>query len=146
MINEFRGEYRWLSNFFPAKVKYNGLDYPTTEHAYQAAKSDDPKVWKQFQELKTPREAQKLGQTIPLPPNWDKKKWSVMFRLNLQKYDNSPELRLKLLSTGDQELIEGNTWGDVYWGVCNGEGRNELGRILMIIRDILRMENTVDES
>ncbi len=46
-----------------------------------------------------------------------------------------PALRDALLDTGHAELIEGNTWGDVYWGVFGGRGRNQLGRTLMRIRD-----------
>jgi hypothetical protein len=60
-----------------------------------------------------------------------------MYGLILGKFQD-PELKTKLLATGDAELIEGNWWGDVYWGVCNGEGRNELGKILMQVRDELR--------
>lgn len=56
-----------------------------------------------------------------------------------QKFNHRyPELRTKLLSTGDLEIIEGNHWGDTFWGVCNGTGENHLGRILMQVREDLR--------
>jgi len=38
-INTFRGKYRFLSNFYYAEVNYEGIRYPTVEHAYQAAKT-----------------------------------------------------------------------------------------------------------
>jgi predicted NAD-dependent protein-ADP-ribosyltransferase YbiA (DUF1768 family) len=52
-----------------------------------------------------------------------------------------PELAEKLLATGDEELVEGNTWNDRFWGVCRGEGRNELGKILMRVRAELRVQS-----
>ena len=46
---------------------------------------------------------------------------------------------LKLLDTGDAILIEGNDWGDRYWGVCDGVGQNKLGLILMGLRKKMKM-------
>jgi predicted NAD-dependent protein-ADP-ribosyltransferase YbiA (DUF1768 family) len=51
-----------------------------------------------------------------------------------QKFSKDPVLRQRLLDTGDQDLVEGNTWGDTFWGVCRGQGSNWLGRILMDVR------------
>jgi hypothetical protein len=48
-------------------------------------------------------------------------------------------LKQLLLATGDKELIEGNTWGDTFWGVCNGIGQNHLGKILMAKRTELKL-------
>ena len=60
-----------------------------------------------------------------------------MFDLVLEKFKQNPELKQKLLETGNQELIEGNTWNDTFWGVCNGQGQNWLGKILMLARSEL---------
>lgn len=38
------------------------------------------------------------------------------------------------MRTGESILIEKNTWGDTYFGVCNGVGENNLGKDLMSIR------------
>lgn len=57
-----------------------------------------------------------------------------------QKFSQEP-LRSQLLNTGEEELVEGNTWGDTYWGICNGKGQNNLGKILMKVRNQLRQEN-----
>ena len=70
--------------------------------------------------------------------DWHDIKFSVLRDLNFQKYRNSPKLRQMLLNTGDAVLEEGNTWGDTYWGICNGVGENNLGKILMEIREALR--------
>ena len=45
-----------------------------------------------------------------------------------------------LVDTGDQPLIEGNTWGDRFWGVCGGTGMNHLGRLLMEVREELQAD------
>lgn len=149
MIKEFRGKYRFLSNFYPSPIDvfHNFLNFwsrfPTVEHAYQAEKtlSDVHRV--QIQECKTPGEAKKLGRIVPLKPNWEQIKLSVMRELVLNKFSTHEELKNKLLETGDQNLIEGNTWGDKYWGMCLNtfEGENHLGRILMDIRKFLRRQN-----
>jgi len=66
-------------------------------------------------------------------PDWEAVKDDIMYRCVLAKFED-PILRQRLLDTGDQELIEGNTWGDTYWGVCKGKGRNMLGKTLMAVR------------
>jgi hypothetical protein len=58
--------------------------------------------------------------------------------LLMQKFTRHPQLARELVGTGDAELVEGNTWGDEFWGVCNGRGSNQLGRLLMEVRALLR--------
>lgn len=136
-ISDFRGEYRWLSNFHLVEVHLAGLPYPSTEHAYQAAKTLDATQRCAVRCAKTPGQAKRLGQTLKLRDDWEQVKIAVMLDLQRQKY-KQPDLRTKLLATGDAELIEGNTWGDRFWGVCKGEGLNWLGRLLMQVRDEIR--------
>jgi len=62
----------------------------------------------------------------------------VMMEVTLLKFINNPVLRQQLLDTGDQRLVEGNKWGDIYWGVCKGCGRNQLGKTLMRAREMFR--------
>jgi predicted NAD-dependent protein-ADP-ribosyltransferase YbiA (DUF1768 family) len=84
----------------------------------------------------TPGRSKKIGQEIDIRSDWNEIKISVMTYLNEQKYDNNPELMELLMSTKGQKIIEGNTWGDTFWGQSPiGTGRNELGKILMAIRD-----------
>lgn len=54
---------------------------------------------------------------------------------NKAKFTQNEDLKQKLLSTGNALLIEGNTWGDTYWGICNGRGQNKLGKILTRVRN-----------
>lgn len=136
IIDSFRGEYAFLSNFHPARVKLASRWYPTVENAYQAAKSTDPEYRKHLSAC-SPSEAKRWGKTVFLKPNWGSRKLAVMRKLLAQKFW-IPELREKLLATGDAHLVEGNTWGDTFWGICNGVGENHLGRMLMAIRETKR--------
>lgn len=133
-IDDFRGDYRWLSNFHRVDVELDGVRYPSTEHAYQAAKTLDSLQRESIRVLPTCGMAKRAGQRLVLRADWEPIKRDVMLELLRQKY-RLPELRTLLLQTGDAVLVEGNTWGDTYWGMCNGVGENWLGRLTMQVRD-----------
>lgn len=145
----FSGEYRFLSNFWYCEVELDGETYPSTEHAYQAAKTLDPVERKRFrfsisyrdgephERTPTCAEAKRLGNSISLRPDWEDVKVGVMRDLLRQKF-TSGRLRDMLLNTGDLYLEETNHWRDTFWGVCDGKGRNVLGNLLMEVRDELR--------
>lgn len=137
-IDSFQGSYRFLSNFWPAEVVYEGATYPSAEHAYQAAKSLSPDERKRIADLPTPGEAKKAGGKLPRRADWEQVKFQVMEECVRYKFTHHPELKAELLATENAELIEGNDWGDKVWGVSNGEGENRLGKILMKIRAELR--------
>lgn len=136
-IDSFSGINRFLSNFHPAVVVLDGEEYPTVEHAYQAAKTIDPEERKVILSSTTPAMAKKLGRHVTVRDDWLDIKLGVMAELLVQKFTNDPGLSASLVSTAPAELIEGNWWGDVYWGQCRGQGENHLGRLLMAIRDEL---------
>lgn len=133
----FFGDYRFLSNFHVAEVWYEGILYPSTEHAYQAAKTLDNLIRLEFLPL-TCGKAKHKGQEIGLRENWDTIKYDVMYAVIFDKFFRHQDLKELLLSTGDKYLEETNHWGDTYYGVCNGVGKNVLGRILMSVRDVIR--------
>ncbi len=133
-IDHFVGEYDFLSNFYPSDVWLDGECYRTVEHAYQAAKTLDPAARKRIQIRQRPGDAKRLGQSVEMRPDWDDVKRDVMGMLLRQKFSPAMGLDDRLLATGDAELIEGNWWNDRYWGVCDGEGENHLGKLLMQIR------------
>lgn len=135
MIKEFKGDKRWLSNFTKCRVELDGVIYPSTENAYQAAKTVILSERKSF-EYVAPGKAKRLGKKVTLRSDWGKVKIRIMMDLNKQKYSKEPFKSL-LLDTGDCEIQEGNIWGDTFWGVCNGKGRNSLGKIIMKIREDL---------
>lgn len=143
IICKFDGEFFFLSNFFESKVEYEGITYPTVEHAFQAAKTLDNDTRKKVAAAGSPGRAKRMGRSLYLRADWEKVKFKIMEDLIREKFKN-PELREKLLSTGDAELVEGNTWHDNIWGNCNCprcieiEGQNNLGKTLMKIRKEIR--------
>ena len=137
MIDSFRGEYRFLSNFYPAAVELYGETYPTVEHAYQAAKTNDPAARERIRWAQRPGDAKRLGQSVQIRSDWESVKVDVMRGLLVKKFSDR-RLADMLLKTGDEELVEGNYWGDRFWGVCGGDGDNWLGRLLMEVRRELR--------
>jgi len=136
-ITRFRGEHRFLSNFWPAPVKFDGEVYATVEHAYQASKTTNREDRQRIRNCKTPSQAKSMGKKIDLRLNWEDDRVTTMLQLVLKKFYRGSDLAEMLLETGEQILIEGNDWGDEYWGVCNGKGCNFLGEILMIVRKVL---------
>lgn len=136
-INEFQREFRFLSNFWPAPVALDGVVYPSVEHAYVAAKTLDLSA-RHVILNSTPGEAKRYGRTLKLRSDWEQVKIPVMRDLVSQKFAHRG-LAAKLRATGDAELIEGNTWGDTFWGVCKGRGQNHLGKILMGVREAIRL-------
>lgn len=140
MIDSFRGEYRFLSNFYSVQITYQGMHFPSTEHAYQAMKCELMEDRIRISKLATEGKVKWAGNDPDLVMRscWNEIKDQVMYDVCWLKFQQ-PELRQKLLDTGDATLIEGNTWGDTYWGVCNGVGQNKLGRILMRIRNEIRL-------
>lgn len=138
-ISSFRDEYYFLSNFYKAPVTYNGLTYRNNEAAYQAQKTMDENERKHFCFMNA-SEAKKTGRHVILRKDWENVKIGIMHELVEAKFRQNPDLAEKLLATGDMYLEEGNTWGDRTWGVVNGVGANNLGRILMEIRTVLSQE------
>ncbi|KKU19060.1 MAG: Swarming motility protein ybiA [Parcubacteria group bacterium GW2011_GWA2_46_10] len=134
----FFGEYYFLSNFFPAEIKFMGIKFRSVEHAFQAHKYPLEER-SQFTEVDAD-EAKRLGRAAPNfnGEYWDRVRDNLMFSLVLYKFSNNEELREKLLATGGKYLEETNDWDDHYWGVCNGEGDNKMGKTLMTVREIVR--------
>ncbi len=137
-IDKFREEYFFLSNFYEAEVAFEGKLYPTVEHAFQAAKTLDEQEKEDIRTATAPIKAKQKGQNVTLRKEWEEIKVDIMYQLLSAKFQN-PILRGKLIATGERELIEGNTWGDTFWGASEGKGENMLGKLLMKVReDILK--------
>lgn len=141
MINQFTGPYRFLSNFYPSPIPCAGTFAVTVEHAFQAYKTDDRAQQAHVLAAETPSEAKRRGRAVLLRSDWDAVKIQVMRFCLDYKFLAGTELADQLLSTGDAWLLEGNTWGDRFWGVdlrqnCSGE--NWLGVLLMARRAELR--------
>ena len=141
MIKNFEGEYAFLSNFYFSPMIIDNVVYTTNEHYFQAMKSLNPKERQAIVLAPTPGKAKHLGRKVSLRKDWEDIKEEVMLTGLRHKFSN-PELRKKLLATGNEELIEGTTWHDNYWGICDceacgGQGKNRLGKLLMQVREEL---------
>ena len=141
IINDFSGDYRFLSNFYQCPFEYQGLTYPNAEAAFQAQKCATEEEKIKYTTTKNPVVAKRMGKKEPgFPSNWDEICYGIMKDILTAKF-TVPELREKLKATGNATLIEGNNWHDNRWGKCtcarcqNKDGQNWLGKILMEIRD-----------
>ena len=149
MISDFSKEHFFLSNFYNAYLIYEGIVYCSTEAAFQAAKTLEVSEREQIARM-SPSDAKKAGRNLKLRSDWEEIKDRVMYDVCRAKFTMNDSLRLadRLLATGDEELVEGNTWHDNYWGDCHCEkckdipGRNQLGKTLMKLREKLRNERS----
>ncbi len=142
MINSFRNEYAYLSNFYYSPFVFNDITYKTVEHFFQASKTVIEEERQLVIDTDTPKEAKAMGRIVTLRPDWERIKDGIMLTGVMGKFAQNDNLMDKLLSTAGEELVEGNYWHDTYWGVCyckkcNGKGRNQLGKTLMSIRDFI---------
>ena len=137
-IRGFFGEYAWLSNFHVAPVLFEGLLYPSSENAYQAAKVK-PEFRHHFLTIspgKSKREWKKHPLLDATSKDWDARKLEVMRELVRDKFTRNPELKAKLVATAPRYLEEKLWWKDTFWGVdIKLGGQNHLGLILMVLRD-----------
>lgn len=133
-IEGFRNEYFFLSNMCPSRIVLGGVTYTCAEAAFQAVKLQDKSKRAMFSHI-SGREAKSLGRKVELRPDWESIKIDVMRWVIREKFNQNLDARIRLYGTSGYELIEANTWGDTFWGVCNGVGQNWLGRILMEYRD-----------
>ena len=151
MIESFSGRYNFLSNFYPAKIEHQGITYPTVEHYYLSMNvKNDQQIDGKYITMIDCREliakmpqaskVKQFGKIVKVRRDWDDVKLDIMLWGVREKFKHT-DLKDLLLSTGDQELVEGNTWNDTYWGICRGDGQNNLGKILMKVRMELRQQN-----
>ena len=156
MINTFSGRWRFLSNFYPAKIEYRGIIYPSVENFYVAMKIKEDQVidhkfisvqdcQEMISKIKDPSTVKTLGKVLKVREDWDSVKLKIMEWAVNEKFKD-PELEKMLIDTGNEELVEGNWWNDTYWGVCNGVGENNLGKILMRVRDKIIDTNQKEEQ
>jgi len=136
----FWGSHAFLDNFYLHPVKYQGNWYPTSEHAFQAQKAIQDKAWwERIAKADNPGQSKAYGQECPLRPDWEEVKDQIMFDIVWSRFHRCEYLMDRLMMTDGTYIEEGNTWGDKYWGTVNGEGKNMLGLILMVIRECVNL-------
>lgn len=144
-ITSFKGKFHFLSNFYFSPFIYEKRTFNTVEHGFQCHKTKDS-MWRSLiTNAQSPGQAKRIGRTCPLRSNWEEIKEDIMMAMLRAKF-SEPEMEQKLLATYERELIEGNTWGDVYWGkdLHSGRGKNRLGILLMKLRTELRKKRIHD--
>lgn len=132
-ITKFEGDYAFLSNFYYSPIDFDGRRYSTVEHAFQAAKTFSGTERAAIYCAETPGKAKRLGRNVTLRSDWGDVKVGIMHNLLKLKFSDET-LKHKLIATKERFLMEGNDWGDTFWGVCNEVGDNNLGVLLMKIR------------
>jgi len=141
VIGPFKNDFEYLSNFYEADLVYNGTEFATSEHAFQAMKAlDEEELYDEIASSTDPKEAKKLGKKADLPEDWHDDRKYIMLEIVTAKFAQNRDLREKLIGTEDELLVELNWWNDTYWGAdsTSGEGKNMLGRILMEVRSSLQ--------
>ena len=119
MINNFSGNYRFLSNFYEHEICVDEIPYPTMEHYFQAQKTNNLEEFSKIINARSPGKAKRIGRTVVLKDDWENIKISLMER-GLQEKFKDNILKIQLLHTGENELVEGNNWNDTFWGVYKG--------------------------
>lgn len=157
VITSFSGDHAFLSNFYPCTFSAELLlgrepftsEWRTVEHFFQASKATTLNDAWRIQDVPTPGAAKRAGRAIELREDWDAIKLDVMLRGVRAKFSQNDALKLMLLATTPRQLIEGNTWGDRYWGAVyvdtgydgpfaargHWDGANWLGKILEFVRE-----------
>lgn len=160
MIDKFRGEYDWLSNFHMRPISVGGAVLKSTEHFFASCKSVNPQEVKFVLDAPTAYEARQQGKTVTLRPDWNDIRVEVMAIGLWYKFTYNPDLKDKLLLTGDKILIEGNWWHDNFWGDCKFghgfvdtckrcqyiKGQNKLGKLLMQLRGYYREVDNIGST
>lgn len=144
VVKEFRGEYAFLSNFYEGRFTWRGVEFPTGEHAFSYAKgffapsytgAEQQAYFDAVLNSPTPSKAKYQGRSVPLNVSeWDKRKVQYMREIVHARFAedlSGQALAGRLINTGAMMLVEGNNWGDTFWGRCEGKGFNTLGVILM---------------
>ncbi len=146
-IRRFDGEFFFLSNFAPSPIFWEGIEFPTVEHAFQAAKSLDmgERLW--ISQRPRPERAKQAGWNLrtPIRRRWKHRRVGIMCELVRLKFGPGSALAGQLIGTEGRQLSEGNTWHDNFWGDCQcgrqprcaTPGQNMLGTALMVWREHL---------
>ena len=150
IIDSFRGKYMCFSNFYHKEFMFHTIRCKTAEHMFQAMKAINSLDFKLILNTKTPGQAKRMGrELINIKSDWENTKVDIMYDIVKCKFEQDPDALAVLLSTGNTPIIEGNTWGDRTWGAVKNaedkwEGKNYLGKILMILRRYFREINDLD--
>lgn len=136
--------YGAFSNLYRREIEFEGVVYPTAEHAYQAGKPRKDSVREWLMSAPSPSLLAMAAHGLyswDIQSNWSKVKFERMKQVLRAKFTQHEDLTALLLSTGEARLVESATVDNLVnrtWGEVNGKGKNMLGKLLMEIRSELR--------
>lgn len=141
VVGFYPREFFMLDNFASFQIEYGDVIWPTAEHLYQASHffETHPGLADQILHAPSAHEAYKIARANKqfVPDYWDEIKLELMEEIEKLKLEQHPYIQKKLLETGDLPIVEDSTKDDFWgWGP-NHDGRNELGKIWMRLRDEL---------
>ena len=139
-IDSFTDYFDFLHNNFQTPVYFSGILYPSVSHAYHAARSNDERTRRAILNAETFQSLGNIALRINDPIDWQEKKVKIMEQLVRDKFRRSKELQERLKLTEGRDLVmtyNDNNSKNIFWGVVKGNGQNQLGRILMKIREDL---------
>ncbi|MBF0602161.1 MAG: NADAR family protein [Nitrospirae bacterium] len=137
--------YGAFSNLYRRKIVFEGENFPTSEHAYQAGKPRTKEVRDWLMAAPSPSLLAMAAHGLyswDIAPNWSKIKVDRMRKVLLAKFTQHRDLKALLLSTGGERLVESATVDNAVnrlWGEVNGKGKNMLGNILMEVRERIKL-------
>lgn len=130
-----------LDNFSAYTVEIWGKQFQTSEHAYQWKKYSvsHPELAEQILNTKNPNAAKKISDAHKKEgmPNWSEVKVGVMEEILRAKIAQHEKVQKVLEETGTKTIVE-NSPQDNFWGIGDGSGRNELGKLWMRLREEFR--------
>lgn len=137
-IDNFNGYFDFLNNEYPCCVYFDGLPFKSVAYAYQAARSTQRHIREKISLADTPMELYDIASKIEDPENWNSQRLKMMEMIVRDKFRRNRDLREKLKATADRELL--NTYSDptisnIFWGIVENKGQNQLGRLLEQIRN-----------
>lgn len=148
VIPFFRDQYGFLSNFYPCHLEISGIKHESSETAYQASKTFSIDEKEKIAKM-DPGESKRYANNMSYDRVWwGSVKLQAMEFVLRQKF-KLPNFRKRLIETGDMILIEGNWWHDNFWGTCvcdqcGNVGENNLGKLLMKIREEFKNGTNTD--
>ena len=132
-ITKFEGYFEFLSNEYNCKVEYDNYVFQSASALFYAFKAKTQGAFMKFQRL-SPLKAKSKSQKLEYNEDYEKNKKYYLKKAVNAKFTSNPDLKLRLLKTGNTILVNTITHLDTWIGVKNNIGENMLGKVLMELR------------
>ena len=125
--------------------KLDDKEWPTVEHYFQAMKFEDEALQEKIRQADSAEKARKMGRSRlrkkQIRSDWKNIRQVIMTRAVYTRCRTYSHLTQQILDTGDNKLVENNSY-DYFWG-CGRDrrGENRYGQVLMNVRKKLKEES-----